>query len=149
LVGEREDRDFCEIDFLLAREREQQIERPFEALDVDHHGRLAAGALFAERRFEILRAHELGPFAGSPAIILLKSLRAASASNCSGTLRAARAAAARRAFSPVSIGACAATSCISERSPLQWSATSQPAARAARVRSATLPDSACIDMSSL
>ena len=45
LIGEREDRDFREIDLLLACQHQQQIERAFEALDIDHQRRLVGGAI--------------------------------------------------------------------------------------------------------
>ena len=45
LVGQRQDRDLGEVDLLLARQRQQQIERPFEALDVDDQRRLVGGEL--------------------------------------------------------------------------------------------------------
>src|SRR6202030_2910733 len=45
LVGQRQDGDFGQIDFLLAREREQKIERALKTLDVDHQRRLIGGAL--------------------------------------------------------------------------------------------------------
>ena len=35
LIGQRQDRDFREIDLLLARERQQKVERTFKTLDVD------------------------------------------------------------------------------------------------------------------
>ena len=61
----------------------------------------------------------------------------------------ASAAAARVAALPDSFGACSATSRISSSLPLQWSTISQPAASAACVRSAVVPDSAPMAMSSL
>ena len=41
LVGQRQDRNLGEIDLLLPRQRQQQVERPFIALDVDDQRRLA------------------------------------------------------------------------------------------------------------
>ena len=52
LVGERQDRNLREIDLLLAREREQQIERALEALDVDDQRRLVGGELRRQLGFE-------------------------------------------------------------------------------------------------
>ena len=45
LVGQRQDGNLGEIDLLLPRQRQQKIERAFEALDVDHQRRLVGGAL--------------------------------------------------------------------------------------------------------
>ena len=62
--------------------------------------------------------------------------------NGAGALVAASAA-------PLSGGAAAAAPSVSARSPLHTSATSQPAASTARVRSPMVPDSACMPRSSL
>ena len=51
LVGERQDRDLREIDLLLARERQQQIERAFEALDIDDQRLLVGGEIGRKRSF--------------------------------------------------------------------------------------------------
>ena len=45
LLGQRQDRDLGEIDLLLAGERQQQVERALEALDVDQQRRLVGAAL--------------------------------------------------------------------------------------------------------
>ena len=45
LVGQRQDRDLGEIDLLLPRQRQQQVERALIALDVDDQRRLAVGDL--------------------------------------------------------------------------------------------------------
>src|SRR6202035_4198552 len=45
LVGERQDRNLGQIDFLLARERQQEVERTLKTLNVDHQRRLIGGAL--------------------------------------------------------------------------------------------------------
>ncbi|MGY3118158.1 hypothetical protein ACVWXQ_002095 [Bradyrhizobium sp. S3.14.4] len=45
LVGQRQDRDLGEIDLLLPRQREQQVERALIALDVHHQRRLTLGEL--------------------------------------------------------------------------------------------------------
>ena len=52
LLGQRQDRNLGEIDLLLARQREQQVERAFEALDVDDQRRLVVGALGGPSGFE-------------------------------------------------------------------------------------------------
>ena len=43
LVGQRQDRNLGEIDLLLPRQRQQQVERAFIALDIDDQRRLAVG----------------------------------------------------------------------------------------------------------
>ena len=43
LVGQRQNRNLGEIDLLLPRQRQQQVERPLIALDVDDQRRLAVG----------------------------------------------------------------------------------------------------------
>ena len=45
LVGQRQDGNLGEIDLLLAGERQQQVERTFKALDIDHQRRLVRAAL--------------------------------------------------------------------------------------------------------
>ena len=45
LVGQRQDRNLGEIDLLLPRQRQQQVERALIALDIDHQRRLAVGEL--------------------------------------------------------------------------------------------------------
>ena len=49
LVGQRQDRNLRQIDLLLTRQRQQQIERAFEAFDVDDQRRLVGAALGAIR----------------------------------------------------------------------------------------------------
>ena len=49
LLGERQDRDLCEIDLLVARKLEQKVERTFEAGDVDDKTLVGAD----DRRLEI------------------------------------------------------------------------------------------------
>ena len=44
LVDQRHDRDAGEIDLLVARQMQKQVERPFETVDVDDQRRFAAGA---------------------------------------------------------------------------------------------------------
>src|SRR5262249_44738888 len=143
LVGERQDRDFRQIDLLLAGEREQEIERAFEALDIDHQCRLAAGAVGLQLRggigfqLDLVRAQYVAlPVASAASITAANSLRAAATSRPSTFARRASAAPARAAASPASTGAAAATARISSRLPLQWRITSQPAAIAERERSA-------------
>ena len=43
LIGQRQDRNLGEIDLLLPRQRQQQIERAFIPLDIDHQRGLAVG----------------------------------------------------------------------------------------------------------
>jgi hypothetical protein len=45
LLGERQDRDAVEIDLLASGELEKEVERAFEAVDIDMQGRLAGRAL--------------------------------------------------------------------------------------------------------
>src|ERR1051326_472451 len=151
LVGERENGNLGQVDLLLAREDQQQVERPLEALHVDDERRLVGGAL--RRDFgieaELLFAHERTASARTGAIIAAKRRRA-SASSISGALRRqASAADARRAAAPSSGGTASATSHISSNRPLQWSTTSQPAASAARLRARMVPLSASMEMSSV
>src|SRR5208282_3524168 len=151
LVGERQDRDLGQVDLLLAGERQQEVERALKALDVDHQRGLVGGPLreFGDE-LQILGDHAY-PCAGcqTPVMSLKNSERAAARSMGAAGLFVARAAAARRAASPLSTGAAAATASISGISPLQWSTRSQPAAIAARVRSPTEPDRAPMAISSL
>ena len=42
LIGQGKDRNLGEIDLLLTRQRQQQVERTLKALDVHHQGRLVA-----------------------------------------------------------------------------------------------------------
>ena len=80
-----------EIDLLLARQRQQQIERPLEALDIDDQRRLVAGAL-GELGFE---RHDVGghdvitPGAAASRHQLRIRARAAATSKASGARRAA------------------------------------------------------------
>ncbi|MGY4289272.1 hypothetical protein ACVWXO_008538 [Bradyrhizobium sp. LM2.7] len=52
LVGQRQDRNLGQIDLLLPRQREQQVERAFIALDVDNQRRLTLGELCGSPGFE-------------------------------------------------------------------------------------------------
>ncbi len=52
LVGQRQNRNLGEIDLLLPRQREQQIERALIALDVDDQRRLALGEFGRPPGFE-------------------------------------------------------------------------------------------------
>ena len=52
LVGQRQDGNLGEIDLLLPRQRQQQIERAFIALDVDDQRRLAVGEFGRPAGFE-------------------------------------------------------------------------------------------------
>ena len=133
LLGQRQDRDLGEIDLLLAGERQQQVERALEALDVDQQRRLVGAALGAVR-FRMLRLrssgapgrHHGGKLAARRGKI--ESRDGDFAHSQSGRRRAAP----PRRQAP---GA-SATARISSSLPLQCSTTSQPAASAARVRSA-------------
>jgi hypothetical protein len=63
MIGQRQNGNLVQIDLLLARQREQKIERTFEAFDVDDHRRLAVAAIGLERHdglrgIELLRRHE-------------------------------------------------------------------------------------------
>src|SRR5262247_1377207 len=151
LVGERQDGDLCEIHLLVPRQRQQQIEWALKAFDVDNQRRLVFGALGddvgGERRLR--DHHDTTTLASSRAKSCAKRARAAARSISSGWRRAASAASVRRAAAPPRIGDSCATACISSSRPLQWSARSQPAAMAARVRSPIVPLSAPIEMSSL
>src|SRR5262249_26895515 len=127
LVGERKDGDFGEIDLLLARQREEKVERAFESLDVNDQRAFGARRRLGEIRIERDDVGVHACAACPPAVVsFTRSARAAATSNGCGFLRRASAASARRNALPASGGALAATSCISARSPLQWSATSQP-----------------------
>ena len=140
LVGERQDRNLGEVDLLLARQRQQQIERAFEALDVDDQRRLVGARAPVAR---VVVSNVFGVMLDL--CVALPGRRRSAASNMlraprrhrtrSGAARAASAASARCAASPASRGAAPATSRISSSLPLQWSTTSQPAASAARLRS--------------
>src|SRR5262249_39695357 len=119
LIGQRENGNFSEIDLLLTRQREQKIERAFKALDVHHQRRLVGGA-FGQFRFELLFSIHANPASGRmPCSSFASSARLTAISIAAGGLRAASAAPARRAASPASAGVCAATSSISDKTPLQ------------------------------
>ena len=103
LVGQRQDGDLREVDLLLARERQQQIERALEALDVDDQRRLVGGELGRQRGFErgIVSAssdRSAGSCAASPSCAA-NSSRAAATSNGAG-LAPRRRAPHRRAAPP-------------------------------------------------
>src|SRR5580704_12442659 len=151
LVRQRQDRDFGQIDFLLARQREQEIERALKALDVDHQRRLIGGPLRQlALELEIVGVHAIASAGGQVPFMRRKnSARPAATSNGAGRRLLASAAAARRAASPASAGTAAATARISARSPLQCRTMSQPAAIAAALRADSEPDRACMEMSSL
>src|SRR6516165_9855899 len=151
LVCERQDRNFGEVDFLLARQREQQIERAFEALDIDHQCRLARRPVRCEVGFELdlVGIHEIALRALAPASMSAAHSARSAARSCSKTSpRRLSAASARAAASPASTGTADATARISSSLPLQWRTTSQPAAIAARERSSIEPDKAPMEISS-
>src|SRR5262249_43790796 len=135
LVRERQDRNLGEIDLLLAGERKQEVERTFEALNIDHQCRLARRPLHCDVGFELdlVGGHEPPP--PPPARISRTappSPRSAESSSFGPPPRRSSAASARAAASPLSAGTADATARISSSSPLQWRTTSQPAAIAAR-----------------
>ena len=76
LIGKRQNGNLREIDLLLARKRQQQVERAFKALDVDHERRLVGGAL-GKLRFELILGSHAEPDADcpEPAISLANSAR--------------------------------------------------------------------------
>src|SRR5215212_5518330 len=152
LVGQRENGNFGEVHLLLTRKHQQQIERTFETFDVNDQSRLVRSPLRRQvsLEFEFVCAHDaIRAAVGRPASSVSKVFRASTGSMVLADWRAASAASARRAGSPASRGASAATSSISLMLPLQCRTTSQPAASAARTRSPIVPDSAPIDRSSL
>src|SRR5262249_9027342 len=114
------DRDFRQIDLLLARKHQQQIERTFEAFDIDDQRGLVARALddFGLELDDFSAHATAGPVVASP-IRDEKRLRASAISKGAGGILSANAASARRAASPARTGEAWATSVISARSPLQ------------------------------
>ncbi len=122
LVGEREDRDFGEIDFLLAREVEQQVERTFKTFNVDDQRLLTRRSI---GRCSWIEGNDFSVHArltcGAPACAscCAKAARACATSNGFGCRRAASAVSARSRAAPFSSGALAATSRISFILPLQ------------------------------
>src|SRR6266436_738787 len=152
LVCERQDRNFSKIDLLLARECEQEVERAFETLDIDHQCGLARCPVRCKVGFklDLVGVHEIALRALAPvSISAAHSARSAAGSSLTTRPRRASAASARAAASPVSTGTTDATARISSSSPLQWRTTSQPAAIAARERASIEPDKAPMEISSL
>src|SRR5262245_57306530 len=167
LLGERKHGDLGEIDLLGARERKQEVERPFETLDVDHepiarfeHGFPALPVLdrvrlrrrLVRRGFDRAHALTVGSrprLATCVPAASVTSAMASAASNGSGARNCARALAKRSAARPSRRGTAPATSIISSSLPLQWSATSQPASIVPRARSANEPPRAFMPRSSL
>ena len=144
LLGERQDRDAVQVDLLPAGELEQEVERPFEAVDVDVQRRLADRAL---GELDVLERQATRPsrptdsFPGSSFRLSgdgckrgrRSRARASTASNGSGScaiLASAACGPAQRLAGKLG-AASAATASISSRLPLQWSTMSQPAANAA------------------
>src|SRR5215469_2748704 len=153
LIGKRQDRDLGNIDFLLPRQSQQQVEGSLETLHIHNEGRLVRGAISKRLRIsrKLVGDHDsaresTGP---EPDRNSRNAMRAAARSVASGGLRPARAAAAGRCASPSSTGTSAATDCISSARPLQWSTTSHPAAIDARTRAAIVPAIAPMEMSSV
>jgi len=52
LIGQRQDRNLRQIDLLRPRQRQQQVERPLIARDVDHQRWLAVRQLCRPAGFE-------------------------------------------------------------------------------------------------
>src|SRR6516164_110161 len=151
LIRERQDRNFGEVDLLLAGEREQEVERAFETLDIDHQCGLARRPVRGNVGFELdlVRVHEIALRALAPASMSAAHSARSAARSCSKTSpRRLSAASARAAASPASTGTADATARISSSLPLQWRTTSQPAAIAARERSSIEPDKAPMEISS-
>src|SRR5262249_59423819 len=107
LVGQRQDRDFGEVDFLLAREREQKIERALESLDVDYERRFLARPLGHKiaLQLDVVGIHEIALRAAAPALTsAANSARSAARSSSTTCPRRPSAASARAAALPVSTG---------------------------------------------
>src|SRR4029079_10401394 len=119
LVGERQDRNLCEIHLLLARQHQQKIERSLETFDVDDQSRLIASAIDGNIGFEgnITGHHHEDTVTSAKRAA--NCSRAAASSIGAGERRAARAASARRAASPESHGLSAAPPPTSFRVSLQ------------------------------
>ncbi len=83
LVGQRQDRDFREIDLLGAREREQKIERALESGHIDDQ-RLLAGGKLDGLQLESGRFGFHGDSASQAAIIAEKRARASATSTLLG-----------------------------------------------------------------
>src|SRR5262249_8114701 len=113
--------DLGEIDLLLAREREQEIERAFEALDVDHQGRIAARPLGRKIGFEIdlVGAHPLALCRAAAAPMSITHSARCAATSSLDVRRRATAAWAGAAAAPASAGTACASACISASTPLQ------------------------------
>src|SRR5262249_12402537 len=144
---------------LVPRQRQQQIERSLKAFDINHQRLLALRKLGREfgREFRFVDGHAIGTRVWWGDVswhdLSWRSRFENSALNAAMSptplRRCASAALARCAAVPVSPGAASAASPISSSWPLQWSTTSQPAASAARARTAIDPDKAPIEISSL
>src|SRR4029077_13915146 len=95
-----QDRNLRQIDFLLTRKHQQQVEWAFEAFHIDDHGRFGCATVGADRGVKLLAAHDPAFRCGSSATICVNILRADSISNCSGPTRAASAAPERSCPTP-------------------------------------------------
>src|SRR5581483_5761361 len=176
LVGELQDGNLGEVHLLRARERQQHVERSFEAVKAHHQGAIVRDGILGR-----LPGFEAGRWLGRlargrvsvghvnlgflqwktcesvnttliQAASCRTSARQASASASSKgccCLKTARACSKRASALPSSGGATAATASVSSRPPLQASTTSEPSASTAAARSATLPRSAFMARSSL
>src|SRR5262249_56155526 len=103
LVRKRQNRDLGEIDLLLAREREQEIERALEALHIDDQCRFVARALGSNLGFKWDVVHEVALRAAAPSLTSAAHSARSAARSSLGTLpRRPTAASPRPAPSPVS-----------------------------------------------
>src|SRR5262249_24482109 len=136
LIGERQDRDFGQIDLLLPRERQKQVEWTLIAANVNDQRLFTFGKLRRPARLkgQDLRRH--APAAHNRLTRASNSAFAATRSKANGGLRHANAASARSKALPDNSGVWRATSRISSSLPLQCKTMSHPAAKMAWVRSA-------------
>src|SRR5262245_12083066 len=167
--------DFGKIDLLRARQYQEHIERPLEAIEGDDQGLLFPRPLlggFPNRKIGL--GHVLGgvrvvgPVHGAAPVdklliiarettLIQASARktsatqasAAATSNACGGAMAAQARSNLARDCPVSAGTTAATASVAEISPAHSSAKSDPARSAACARSGMLPASAAMPRSSL
>src|SRR6202000_611540 len=110
----------------LPRQREQQVERAFIALDVDDQRRLAIRKVGRPPRLEGQNLSVHPPPPNRPISASSSALAAARSNGCAG-LRAASARSARINAWPDNSGASRATCCISSSLPLQCRIMSHPA----------------------
>ncbi len=160
LVGERQDRDLREIDLLLARQRRAadragpRSPRRRPPAPARRCARSAAVRLRMRSRRALMTSPSVRPRGerahAAPSTRRRSARRRSRANGCGPRRGRAPASRARaRGLARRAAAHAPATACISSSLPLQWSTTSQPAASAARVRSAIEPDSAPMETSSL